>query len=258
MIFRISKPNSSSDPSYLFGTIHAKSNKAYHFYHSAKLKIEQTQIFAAEIDLDDPYAQQSSLFFRLPSEKPLPYWMNSTQYQRVRKQLYKSFGVDIHQYRFFQPTFILSNLSVDILENTFQHALDYQLYLDAKALDKQIAGLESFGDQFKLIEKLDFNVQVRQLKQVASNPAHFRKKVLHQENVYSSNDIRRLYHLGRNALGQFRRVLLKERNIKMTNRFIDLMNDKSTFAAAGASHLGGQFGLLSLLKSRGYKLQEIT
>jgi uncharacterized protein YbaP (TraB family) len=256
MLYKVFESDSPQNVSYIFGTLHAKSKGAYHYYKQASSCLNNVTTFAAEIDLSDPYTQKSSILFQLPKEKPLSSWMNPNQYNKVRKQFIKSFGVDIHDLRYFQPLYILSHISVNLLDNEFLFPLDYKLFLDATELNLKIDGLERMSDQFKLIELLDINKQVKQLRQVASNPKYFREKIKHHQKVYQSNDIQRLYHLGRNAIGYFRGPLLKNRNKKIADKFIELMNKESVFGAVGASHLGGHQGVLSIIKSAGFKVKQ--
>jgi uncharacterized protein YbaP (TraB family) len=58
-------------------------------------------------------------------------------------------------------------------------------------------------------------------------------------------------------LEEFEQLLLIDRNLKWIPRIEKLIENKSCFIAVGALHLEGEKGLVSLLKSKRYKLKPI-
>ena len=53
------------------------------------------------------------------------------------------------------------------------------------------------------------------------------------------------------------KALITDRNKNMADRIDLLMKKQSIFIAVGAAHLGGEEGLVNLLKRKGYTLKEI-
>ena len=52
--------------------------------------------------------------------------------------------------------------------------------------------------------------------------------------------------------------LIDERNAGMANGLISNASENSVFAAVGASHLGGEGGILNRLVDAGYKISPVT
>jgi uncharacterized protein YbaP (TraB family) len=57
--------------------------------------------------------------------------------------------------------------------------------------------------------------------------------------------------------GQFEQNLLIERNQRWIPVMEKAMNDKASFFAVGAGHLGGPEGVLELLRKRGYRVTPV-
>ena len=51
--------------------------------------------------------------------------------------------------------------------------------------------------------------------------------------------------------------LISGRNIKWMNKLMFEMKDQTCFVAVGAGHLGGEKGLLQLLRQEGYTLEAV-
>lgn len=75
---------------------------------------------------------------------------------------------------------------------------------------------------------------------------------------YKNGQITKLYKASKKSMGELRGLMIYERNEKMTQVLIDLMNEGSTFCSVGAAHLGGGKGMLRLLKNNGYKVKPIN
>jgi len=57
---------------------------------------------------------------------------------------------------------------------------------------------------------------------------------------------------------QMRDWLLVKRNEKWVKKMPKIMQDKPTFFAVGLGHLLGDYGILKLLKSKGYSVSPVT
>ena len=52
--------------------------------------------------------------------------------------------------------------------------------------------------------------------------------------------------------------LITDRNERMAEKAKELLQSKRVFIAVGAAHLGGDLGLLNLLKRKGYTIKPVT
>ena len=56
---------------------------------------------------------------------------------------------------------------------------------------------------------------------------------------------------------KYENIFLNERNLKWIPVIESLIKAKPTFVAVGAAHLGGEMGVLKLLKNQGYTLKQL-
>jgi hypothetical protein len=100
-------------------------------------------------------------------------------------------------------------------------------------------------------------LSARQIYEIGRNPGRFRRNLLRMIQYYTNQDIDHLYKASRKQLQGLRKKLLFQRNEKMANHFISLLSENTVFAAVGAAHLGGEKGMLRLVKKHGFKLKPI-
>ena len=56
---------------------------------------------------------------------------------------------------------------------------------------------------------------------------------------------------------EFERALIIDRNHRMADRMVPLMEAQSTFVGVGALHLPGEEGVINLLRKKGYSVQAL-
>lgn len=255
MLYQITHP-STSKISYVFGTMHVSTKEAFTYYGVACEAIKQSQCFAAEIDFSDPgIASMSSLFY-MKGLTRISDHIGRNKWSKMCKQIQKSFEVDLNVYDRMLPMFAVNQILSGLLPNDRDQPLDHALYQFALERQVRVDGLESLERQYDIVNQLDLKTQLVQIKSLSRNPNKSRQKIFRLNRLYAEGDIKMLYHLGRRSLGRFRNVLLVERNILMTTKMIQIMEDESIFAAVGVAHLYGQKGMLKLLKEGGYTVKK--
>ncbi|MBL0099512.1 MAG: TraB/GumN family protein [Saprospiraceae bacterium] len=76
-------------------------------------------------------------------------------------------------------------------------------------------------------------------------------------SLYGRGDYVQLYKSSKKSMGKIRSLMIYDRNKYMSERIVQLSQEKSSFFAVGAAHLAGDKGLISLLKKQGFKLRHI-
>src|SRR5690606_29103309 len=102
---------------------------------------------------------------------------------------------------------------------------------------------------------LDF--QIKSLNWMAKNFKRFRKQLQKMTKDYETGDIQKLYQATKKNAKGLRKVLIYDRNAIMARRIADMAAEQSLFAAIGAGHLGGEKGVLRLLKKAGFKVKPV-
>jgi uncharacterized protein YbaP (TraB family) len=158
---------------------------------------------------------------------------------------------------FRHPFLVSASISESMLVLDQLESLDQEIWNQALASHKICIGLESFDDQLKIMQEISLEKSTRQIYEIGRNPGRFRRNLLRMIQYYTNQDIDHLYKASRKQLQGLRKKLLFQRNEKMANHFISLLSENTVFAAVGAAHLGGEKGMLRLVKKHGFKLKPI-
>jgi uncharacterized protein YbaP (TraB family) len=78
-------------------------------------------------------------------------------------------------------------------------------------------------------------------------------------DVYKSKDIDKMQQMSveDKTFAEYESILLNDRNNNWVPVIIDHAKQKSTFFAVGAAHLGGQNGVINLLRKQGFTVKPI-
>lgn len=119
---------------------------------------------------------------------------------------------------------------------------------------KQFFGLEEVEDQLGLLDgTVDYIPEYRSIESMMIS----QERIL---RLYLKGDINELDRAMRTSLAIYPDVyneLIVDRNYKMAAGIDTLMREGTLFVAVGAGHLGGDQGVVSLLRSKGYRLRKI-
>ncbi|BDS12075.1 TraB/GumN family protein [Aureispira anguillae] len=256
LLWEISGKNVQA-PSYLFGTMHVRDNRAFRKIDFLKSCIENCAAFAAEFDLKDADLAQLQQASKLPNGKTLQDFLNPKIYQKLDRLVRIETGQQLEQFKYSSPIILFNLISESQFQADNQMALDSMLYTIAQNANKELMGLETFHEQMAVFSKINIKEQCRSLKKMATHFKRFRKELSKTAELYIQGDIQGLQKKAKRSIGGMRQVLLYERNDLMAERFEQYACQQSLFAAIGAGHLGGKKGVLRLMKKKGYKITPI-
>ena len=243
---------------YIFGTMHVRHRSAFLWVEEIKSRIDACEIYAAEMHLGEVDSVLLSESATLKPGQSLTDLIPSRKYDKVRKQLLKSFGMDLDSMKYLHPFLVISRLSETVLTEDHLYPLDQSLFQYADSKGKETTGLESFAEQMDIMNSLDPVDHIKGVLQVARNPEKFRKSIHNMVRYYESQDIQRLYQVSRKQLQHLRPKMLFQRNLILADRFAQLTTRGTVFAGFGAAHLGGGKGVIRLLKQQGFRVSPIT
>jgi hypothetical protein len=144
--------------------------------------------------------------------------------------------------------------------------LDYLLYIKAAEQGKTVIGLEQMGEQLAVFTSLSLNEQVSMLRDTLRDHHNFSQLFEQLLSTYLERDLQKLLELSEQqnmrgsdtALQQrFMGSLVDERNRRMAERLLPLLEAGEVFAAVGALHLPGDTGLLALLRRQGLRVSPV-
>lgn len=243
--------------SYLFGTMHVKSQKVFSRIDQLKELISDVELFVAEYNLDQVKFVQNAGDLLIPEGKSVRDILGEKKFLRIQKSIFKSFKLDLSQFEYYLPLLTVNVIAEAILTKDYNLPLDVFLWNYAKELDKSLDGAETYASQQVIMKKIKVSDQIKMLKDVARKPYKYRKSILKMAEWYEEEAINVLYKNGKKSLGKYKNILLKRRNFIMASQFEKFSKEKMTFFAVGAGHLAGEYGILKLLKDKGWKLKAI-
>lgn len=244
-------------PSYLLGTIHAKCDEAFFQIREYCALIDTVQVFAAEIDLDEALSGEFMQHALLPDVQTLSGILPPKKYAKLRNIIRKACGQDITLYDRFLPILLVNMVHDNLLPADQPFSLDRYLWDYAIRVNKITTGLETVEQQALVLHKIPLEDQIKDLLYLGKHIGKERRELFKMVDIYASGDYQALFKAAKKHVGGARKVLLYDRNIFMVARLLELMESQTVFCAVGAAHLGGQNGMLRLLKKAGIKPQPL-
>lgn len=250
--------NQDGVQAYLFGTMHVRDRSAFQLVDEVLPYLKDCEVYAAEMDLQDVDLARFAAAAQIPAQQTLGSFLSGRRYEKMRAILRKSFQIDIHAYANRHPFLIISMLTEKLLRKDHIHSLDQHLWEMAGEMDLARVGLESYEAQMDILEGVDVEKQFKNLREIARNPTKFSRQITSTVSSYEKQQIGVIYKESRRQLGKLRKVLLKDRNVVMAHRIDSLVAQGKLFSAFGAAHLAGNFGVIALLKRKGWKVKPVS
>ncbi|MDG1517989.1 MAG: TraB/GumN family protein [Flavobacteriales bacterium] len=248
------------DTSYLYGSIHfpqkalVNANKKL---HEIKFKVD-AGCFEIIISPD------SMAYFSYSLMAGKGDKVNDLFSKKDAKRIFDYFSDNLEMEELMVDNFIPIGLSSFALMSFFTkdttNAIDVLLQNDFKALGKPLLSLESIRQQVILFSQTPMEAQKKELLAVINNPDSVKKELDLLKEIYLRQDIDSLYSIVSNSAseGVFDKERMNsDRNLKMIKKMPYLMRDQSVLFCIGAAHLGGDKGLINLLRENGFQVTPI-
>ncbi len=250
-------------PSYLLGTFHLICEKDLFPTETIKSYVNQTDKLMLEIDLSDPaVTQEATAGAMLEKGKTAKDFLKLEDYAKI-DAVYKNYlGVSYDNLQTFKP-FMSSTvlmMSPKIIGCQAVPGFDKILADAAKANKLPIIGLETVADEYAAINAQPLEKQFAGLVKVADNPEKFAADFQRLYKTYLTQNTDEVYKMMLVQLNEepgSKEKLLDERNAKWLPVIEKNISGSSAFIAVGDGHLGGEKGVINLLRKKGYKLTPI-
>jgi uncharacterized protein YbaP (TraB family) len=246
-------------PSYLFGTFHLMCSEQIQPTDALKEKLGKADQLCLELDMDDPATRkQMETSILLPPGKKLTQFCSPSDSAIINAFLKSTVGATLDQMAVMKPLVLMQLVYLPLLgcqPDSWEMRLT-QMAIDQK---KEVKGLETVAFQMGIFDNIPYATQVDWVVEYLSKNdqtvAEFKSLV----KSYQEQNLNAMVELV-NASPQFRdhaEVLLDQRNRNWAEQIPAMAKQKSTFFAVGAGHLGGENGIITLLKQKGYTLRPV-
>ncbi len=247
-------------PSYLYGTIHLICPSDFVMSDTLKGCLKQTEQLTLEIDMDDPGLMMAmAKSMGMPEGKQLKNLLDSANYVRLNRYFKDSVGLSIAPFERAKPFMLMSILLNRVLACQPQ---SYELSLMglAKKQKSEVIGLETVEEQMAVFDSIPYADQARMLVTLMDSLPQARREFGKMVDVYKRQDIAGLYALTLESefdMEKHQEVLLTDRNKRWIPMIEKQVAEKPTFIAVGAAHLGGEKGVIALLRKAGYRVSPV-
>jgi uncharacterized protein YbaP (TraB family) len=256
LLWEISGPQLPG-PSFVFGTMHVRDQRAFENARLVLEKIESCKAFACEFDLNAAQHHPINTDVMLPPDQQLHRLLSPRKWEKLQHMALKGFQVDLRQIRHLRPLFLIQILTEQLLQKDMPFSLDEFLWRSAEEQGKQLLGIETLEEQEQIMIGLPLQQQIKALVQLVHNPGQLHRQLIHMTRLYQEQDIYRLYQSSRKSAGTMRKRVLLHRNFVMAERIGKHVLQRTQFSAIGAGHLAGGKGVLRLLKKQGLKIRPL-
>jgi uncharacterized protein YbaP (TraB family) len=254
--------NGLKKKSYLLGTIHLIPAKDYFFPKYYTKAVKSTQKLVMEIDMTDILGQLEVIkMAKMDNGKELKDLYDETTYQEIVNVCRDSFGVDIETFKTMKPIFVQQQLSTTDIFAGDTKSYEMELVKMGFAMDKSFGGLETAKEQMTILDSISIQEQADMLLESVRNISHDNTEMTKLLNFYKEQNLdslNALFEKGDYDLAGHENSLLGNRNRKWIAKMEEYMQTAPTFFAVGAGHLGGDQGVIQLLRRKGYTLKAIT
>jgi uncharacterized protein YbaP (TraB family) len=255
LLWRVDSRGADS-PSYLFGTIHVPQQNFVVYSDSLYSAIQHTRMLYNEVDFrhqrlfTDTTAMNTikAMLVHFDSVVRTPSWKKMIE--RINRRYNLQLDPDsIDQFVAYSQKFVAETFTPD----PGMDIPDKMLAAHAVSLGKETGGLEEIIVQIKMMyELIDARIADTTLGLEDENKMmNGLKKFYLEENMDSIVGI--LSSLNSN----YRDIVFNRRNRSMTDSMIKHMAEMPCFFAVGVGHLGGNTGVIELLRQRGYTVRPV-
>lgn len=270
LLWKVTAKNSTKS-SYLFGTMHVSDKRVFRFSDSLLPALYRSEAFAGEMDFEKILPQMMNLVF-LKKKSRMREEMSKEDYEILDEKLQSTFGVPFDSMN-TQDTWLyemfLSRSRGEGYHKDKETFLDTYLAAVAAQNKKNMLGLETLQEYSdwnnRQTDKQKAKILLSLIKEKEEDDEETSKDTLRSPDelmeMYCAGDVQKMHEIFMDSTeigSKFIFSSLYFRNVNMVNRMDSIMKKQSLFAAVGALHLGGDSGMVKLLRAKGYTVEPVA
>ena len=255
-LWRIAPPGDIA-PSYLFGTMHVRDERAFGWLDLAQKHLAECAVFATEFDFSEMDTAAMEATLRLPDGVQLPDLLPKTVWKSLERLCKKQLRMPAEAFRDQHPMAVSTAVTQAFLADDMPYSLDETLWQIAQASGKTCTGVETFAEQMDIVRRIPLKTHAQNLASLLKKPTRYRRHIRKMTEWYQRGDVTQIARAAKRDAKGLRRILIYERNELMARRFAGIAAAQPLFCAVGAGHLSGQKGVLRLLKKAGFVVRPV-
>lgn len=262
LLFEI-KGKGIAKPSYIFGTFHLICQADMLPLDKIDALIASADQTVMEIDMDDPAELRAMLGGSQMSEaKTLSDYLTPEKYKKVDETVQAYLGVSVDTMKGMKPSLIGVRVLTSPKAIGCAQPSSYDLNILQTSIrgGKPIIGLETVAFQSRALEAKPIAKQAEDLYKSALDPQKYVAEFKLMMDLYKQQDVDKLAKFTAKQMAaekEFSAAILDDRNRSWIPKLEKAVDEKPSFIAVGAGHLGGKKGVLNLLRKDGYTVTPI-
>lgn len=279
LLYRITS-DSQQKPSYIVGTFHLEDGSYIDKIPGANAALDEVDQVYGEIDIKsmtnpDTIAATQQMTM-LPDGKTLKDILTAEQFEKLDKYVTSIVGTGISNPMLFQQ---MGKMNPSTLDNTLtimkflkkmqgkfnpNNIIDLCIQQTAIQKGKKTYGFETMAFQTKLTFGRPMNEMIEQLMCSIDNSEFYDKQTLLLLDAYHEHNIEKLMEITYMKMGnscdmteEYMNDLIFNRNSDWAKKIPAIVKNSPTLFVVGAGHLGGEKGVINLLRKAGFKVEGV-
>ena len=258
LLWKIEKDGTK--PSYLFGTIHVLPQEDFKLDEKVKKAFGESEELTMEMDLTDP-ALQTKMFqgMNMADGMTLDKLLSKEDYDALSKKVASIEGTPpFAMMNAFKP-FMVATIMMSEYVGSQPASFEMALMTMANENEMSVSGLESIEYQMAVFDSIPYESQAEDLMEMVYEADKMKALFSRMVQEYKDEEVNALFtsiseYSGSESEMEF---LLYKRNANWVDKLGGMLGEKTYFIGVGAGHLGGQKGVIKLLRDKGYSVTAI-
>jgi len=244
-------------PSYLYGTMHIVCSEDAKMSTGLKQAIAKAKQVYFEVDMDNMDEMMGVLSHaRMDNGLKISDLVTPVEYGRLEEYFSKTKSpLPFSMMSRFKPYFITAIISESMMECETKSSVEQMIMTEARNNEKDVLGLETIEFQASLFDKIPYEKQAQDLVKYIDSIDVYKKSADELVGLYRKQDINNMEKLMAKydpGMTEYMDVLLYDRNKRWAGEISEQMFQMPTLFAVGAGHLGGEKGVINLLRQQGF------
>ncbi len=251
--------NDMQHPLYIYGSIHALPQADFMIHDTVNYIFQNSSLAVFEVDLAQPDLNAEIQKGMFMTETSIEQLLSDDDFKTLKSFVEDSLGLPMEAVKKVKPLMFSAFLIPRIIGSQ-PASYDFYFLQKAQELSIPVAGLETISEQFGYFDSIPLKIQAQMLMESVND---FQKEKYHYAKMielYKKHDIEALYELTVDMTKEYEsfiNILIHKRNEEWVPRITDLCSEETCFVVVGCAHLGGEEGVVNLLRQEGYSVKPI-
>ncbi|MEM9050705.1 MAG: TraB/GumN family protein [Bacteroidota bacterium] len=258
LLWKIEK--NGEKPSYLFGTIHVLPQADFELDEKVKKAFSESEELIMEMDLTDP-TLQAKMFqgMNMADGMTLDKLLSKEDYDALGKKVSSIEGTPpFAMMNAFKP-FMVATMMMG--EYVGSQPASFEMTLMSMASENQmsVSGLESIEYQMAVFDSIPYESQAEDLMEMVYEEEKMKTLFSRMVQEYKDEEVNALF----TSISEYSdsedemEFLLYRRNASWAEKLDGMIGEKTYFIGVGAGHLGGEKGVIKLMRNKGYTVSSV-